>query len=65
MSLNCAGLSRTRERALFIAVIVLLLAIWILKTALHLAGGAIRVILLIVIVLAVVAWASRKVGRGQ
>ncbi len=58
-------MSRTRERALFIAVVILLVAVWVLKTALHLAGGAFRVILFIVLALAVVAWATSKVGRAQ
>ncbi len=46
-------------------IVVLLLAVWVLKTALHLAGGAVRVILVIVIILAAVGWASSKVGRSQ
>ncbi|HSP13586.1 MAG TPA: hypothetical protein VLV78_02410 [Thermoanaerobaculia bacterium] len=58
-------MSRTRERALFIAIVVLLVAVWVLKTALHLAGGAVRVILFVVIIFAAIVWASSKVGRAR
>ncbi len=57
--------SAFRNRALFIGLIILLLALMVLRTALHLAGGAIRVILLIAIVLVVVSWATSVAGKGR
>ncbi len=58
-------MSRTRDRALFLAVVIILLALLVLRGALHLAGAAIRVILLVAIVFAVIAWATSKVGRAR
>ncbi len=54
-----------RDRGLLLAGVVLLVAIWVLKTGLKLAGGAIRVILLVVLVLVVIGWVTRKVGRPR
>ena len=58
-------MSRTRDRALFLAVVIILLALTVLRTALHLAGAAIRVILIVAAIFFVIAWASSKVGRAR
>ncbi len=54
---------RTRDRALFAAAIIILLALEVLRTALHLAGAAIRVIVFVAIVFIAIAWATSKVAR--
>jgi hypothetical protein len=57
--------SNLRNRALLIGLIILFLALTVLRTALHLAGGAIRVILLIAIAFAIFTWATSAAGRGR
>ena len=54
-----------RKRALLIGLIILLVAMEVLRAALHLAGGAIRIILLVVIAFALFSWATGALGRGR
>lgn len=56
---------RPRDRALFIGLVVILLALTVLRTALHLAGAAIRVILIVGLILFVIGWATSKIGRAR
>ena len=58
-------MSALRNRALFIGLIILLLALMVLKSALHLAGGAIRIILMIAIAFVIFTWATSAVGKGR
>lgn len=58
-------MSRTRDRALFFAIVIVLLALTVLRSALHLAGAAIRVIAIVAVIFFVIAWVSSKVGRAR
>ena len=53
-----------RNRGLFFGLVALLIAIWILKSALKLAGAAIQVIVVIALILLVSGWVITKVGKG-
>lgn len=56
-------MSRIRDRALFLTFIVILLALTVLRTALHLAGAAIRVILIAAAMLIATFWISSRLRR--
>ena len=58
-------LQSIRNRSLFIAAIALLLAVWIMKSALHLAGAALRFIVIIAAVVFAISWITTKVGQGR
>jgi len=58
-------LSRSRDRALFFAIVIILLALTVLRSALHLAGAAIRVIVIVALIFFVIAWVTSKVGRAR
>ncbi|HEX9161252.1 MAG TPA: hypothetical protein VF980_06055 [Thermoanaerobaculia bacterium] len=57
-------MGKIRERTLFIGILALLAAIWILKTALHMAGAAIRIIIIVGVIFLALAWVSSKVGSA-
>ena len=58
-------LKSIRNRTIFIAIVVLLIAIWVMKAALNLAGAAIKLVVIIAVVLIAIGWISSKVGRGR
>ena len=58
-------LKSIRNRTVFIGIVVLLIAIWVMKVALGLAGAAIRLVVIIAVVLIAIGWISTKVGRGR
>jgi hypothetical protein len=53
-------LRRLRNRGFFFAALALLAAVWILRVAFRLAGTALHIVLLAVIVLLALGWATRK-----
>ena len=58
-------LKSIRNRTIFIAIVVLLIAIWVMKAAFHLAGAAIKLVVIIAVVLIAIGWISTRVGRGR
>ena len=58
-------LKSIRNRTIFIGIVVLLIAIWVMKAALNLAGAAIKLVVIIAVVLIAIGWISTKVGRGR
>jgi hypothetical protein len=58
-------LKSIRNRTIFFGVVVLLIAIWVMKAALNLAGAAIKIVVIIAVVLIAIGWISTKVGRGR
>lgn len=58
-------LKSIRNRTIFIGIAVLLIAIWVMKAALNLAGAAIKLVVIIAVVLIAIGWISTKVGRGR
>jgi hypothetical protein len=60
-----ALLTSIRNRAILIGLVALLLALWVLKTALGMAGAAIRFVVIIGVALLAIGWITSKVGRGR
>ena len=58
-------LKSIRNRTIFIGIVVLLIAIWVMKAALNLAGAAIKIVVIIAVVLIAIGWISTKAGRGR
>ncbi len=58
-------MSSIRNRTVFLGLIIILLALTVLRTALHLAGAAIRIILIVGLILFAIGWATSKVGRAR
>ena len=52
-----------RNRGIFIALVALLIAVWFLKMAFRLAGAALQIVVVVIVVLAVLGYVtSRKRG---
>ena len=58
-------MSSIRNRALLVSLVALLLALWVLKTALGMAGAAIRFVVIIGVALIAIGWITSKVGSGR
>jgi hypothetical protein len=54
-----------RNRALLIGLAALLVGIWVMKSAFHLAGAAIKFVLVIAAILIAISWITSKVGKGS
>ena len=58
-------LKSIRNRAVLIGLAALLVGLWVMKSALHLAGAAIKFVLIIAAILLAIGWITSKVGKGS